>query len=684
MLRGPAEALAQDAGDDAGSAAEIEDAIGRRRSGARARRGRGRSARRCRERGLARRHRRCWAGRGGCKAHGVVLHGASPPRRDKSRNGVPSSGRAAENCSSYQWYGASQPGSELGILLGDALEGVLDPALHRAPSPVDRRLARGAPDPPSASRARARAAIVSISSRARSAPLGVAARLGVLDGFAQRLEARAVGAEGGRVEELARVAAIGVIAPSRRARARGSSTSGCSTRRARYCMPRVALKRSVPARCRHREVLALERPSRTRERRCRAACARCRWRGSQRRVAPIDQARRARAARRRCASARAPRRAARARAPARGRRGRGDRRARTACAPPATAGPRLRPRAARCANKRSHSSQSPAIAGEVGDQTRVPALRRSRSRTSTSSSGRDTATRARGAARRARGRAVAHTASASGGAVDLLAEHPIGKLGREDRAVPRPPRCARARTRRGVRRGRRRRAWRATGRAARGCSRGARHGARRRAGSRSDARPAPAAACGLLGVDPARLRPASARDSSKRSAHSASIERMSGTRHGAAAGPMRRASALVRRRRAAAYEAKSAELEVVDARDARARGAGAACRRAPRRAAPARGRSARARSGRPRRRARRDAECRTREELAPVGDAARHRDRVEREVDVARPRFDRRRRLPRRRQARHDTRPERAVGAGQARRAPPRARRPGPDRRRPS
>ena len=55
-------------------------------------------------------------------------------------------------------------------------------------------------------------AIVSISSRARSAPAGVAARLGLLDAFPQRFETRAVGAERIRVEQLARVAAIGVIA----------------------------------------------------------------------------------------------------------------------------------------------------------------------------------------------------------------------------------------------------------------------------------------------------------------------------------------------------------------------------------------------------------------------------------------------------------------------------------------
>src|SRR5205085_2726912 len=80
-----------------------------------------------------------------------------PPRRDKSRNGVPRArlGRVprsplrAKTAVIARRYRALEPDAKLLVLFADALDGVLYSALHGAASPVDRRLRPArAPSPP--------------------------------------------------------------------------------------------------------------------------------------------------------------------------------------------------------------------------------------------------------------------------------------------------------------------------------------------------------------------------------------------------------------------------------------------------------------------------------------------------------------------------------------------------------
>jgi len=47
-------------------------------------------------------------------------------------------------------YGMQQPPPEIGVLFGDALDGVLESALHGAASPVDRGFGAAGPTAPTA------------------------------------------------------------------------------------------------------------------------------------------------------------------------------------------------------------------------------------------------------------------------------------------------------------------------------------------------------------------------------------------------------------------------------------------------------------------------------------------------------------------------------------------------------
>src|SRR5262245_40478459 len=107
--------------------------------------------------------------------------------------------------------GAPEPGAELGVLLRDAIDRVLDPALHRGARAID---GRGGASRAAAAPGRARQLLrdrLHLLARSRRA-FRVADRVGVLDRVAQRLEARAIRAERRAVEHLAGVAAVGVIA----------------------------------------------------------------------------------------------------------------------------------------------------------------------------------------------------------------------------------------------------------------------------------------------------------------------------------------------------------------------------------------------------------------------------------------------------------------------------------------
>jgi hypothetical protein len=108
-------------------------------------------------------------------------------------------------------YGAPKPDSEVCVLVRNTPDGVLQPPLHGASGSVDGGLGSARLGAPSGrARELARDGLHLVPSALGF--LDVATSLGILDRFAQGFEARPVGAEGIRIEELARVPAVGVIA----------------------------------------------------------------------------------------------------------------------------------------------------------------------------------------------------------------------------------------------------------------------------------------------------------------------------------------------------------------------------------------------------------------------------------------------------------------------------------------
>src|SRR6185436_9176330 len=93
----------------------------------------------------------------------------------------------------------------------DALDGVLDPALHGAPGPIDGRFGAARLAAPCARAGELTRDGLHLVAGTLGA-VGVAPRLGVFGRVPQLRETRAVVAERVRIEQLARVAAIGMIA----------------------------------------------------------------------------------------------------------------------------------------------------------------------------------------------------------------------------------------------------------------------------------------------------------------------------------------------------------------------------------------------------------------------------------------------------------------------------------------
>src|SRR5688500_5326258 len=137
---------------------------------------------------------------------------SSCPRSDKPRNERSRSEGRAKTAVVAGVYGPSQPDAQLRILLGDAVQGVLHPPLNGGPGAVDGGVgALGAAPAPGRTRELARNRLQLVPQAL--GPSGVAACLRVVRPIPQFLQSGTVRAERLAVEELARIASVGLHRP---------------------------------------------------------------------------------------------------------------------------------------------------------------------------------------------------------------------------------------------------------------------------------------------------------------------------------------------------------------------------------------------------------------------------------------------------------------------------------------